>query len=132
MNETIKVGQTVVCVGEHSTGILSIGQKYRVEAILWACSHGPWFDVGLEMPLGYSGTKCRDCGKITTGDRPWIAANLFTVIPPKPQPVAKWVEDEILMKDVAFPDAMFHIFAQVPTDAKDIRIVFSRPSKEGE
>lgn len=69
------VGQEVVCIKDHSWGVVKKGQEYKVLAIKQSPCCGSWrVDVGIYNPAG--GSRCK-CGHVIYTTTCWIGAVLF-------------------------------------------------------
>ena len=58
-----KVGQKVVCVKDHSMGIVKKGQIFKVWDTEYCCM--PCIDIGIDINSEVLGTKCKYCGHIS-------------------------------------------------------------------
>ena len=58
-----KVGQKVVCVKDHSMGIVKKGQIFTVLDTENCCVQ--CIDVGVDIDSKYIGTRCRFCGHLS-------------------------------------------------------------------
>ena len=72
----------VICIKQHSQGILVVGRVYEVYNIRTCYCGLGWFDVGLTTKIG---VECTRCNKILYTTTWWIDSHKFALLEEKGQ-----------------------------------------------
>lgn len=83
-----RIGQRVVCVKNHSKGLVKAGQQYTVNGVNFCCK--PLVDVGVFT----FGKAMNCCGKRMEGNINWFSTSLFAPI----EEISETTYDEVMEK----------------------------------
>lgn len=69
------IGQDIVCIRDHSEGLVKEGNIYQVNGLMQSCCK-IWINVGIKVD--YEFTRCRKCDiRIKTNGVGWFSEQLF-------------------------------------------------------